>query len=118
DESAPGIGKPIPVPINPSSPRRQITNNTPGGNTRGQQTRQFTGSSSTTLTLELVFDTADEGSTDKPRSVREKTDMVQKFVMPKGEGQNKQAPPKVRFQWGTLILDGVIDSITIDLDHF
>src|SRR2546423_119073 len=118
DESAATVGKPIPVQFNPSSLRLQITNNTTGGNTRGQQTRQYTGSSSTTLTLELVFDTADEGSTDKPRSVREKTDVVQKFVMPKGQSQDKQSPPKVRFHWGTFILDGVIDSITIDLDHF
>src|SRR5437588_465693 len=118
DESAAAVGDPVSVQFNPSSLKLQITNSTTGGNTRGQQARQFTGSSSTTLTLDLVFDTADEGTTDAPRSVREKTDMVQKFVMPKGEGQNKQAPPKVRFQWGTLILDGVIDSISIDLDHF
>src|SRR5256885_11013543 len=73
DESAATIGDPIPVQFNPSSLRLQITNSTTGGNTRGQQARQFTGSSSTTLTLDLVFDTADEGTTTEPRSDRKST---------------------------------------------
>lgn len=118
DEAATPLGDPIPVQFNPTSLRLQITNSTEGGESRGRQVRQYNGSSSTTLNLELIFDTADEGSTGSPRSVREKTQLVEQFVYPQGEGDKKQAPPKLRFQWGDLILEGVVDNISIDLDHF
>jgi hypothetical protein len=118
DESAAPLGEPIPVQFNPSSLRLQITNSVEGGESLGKQTRQYTGSSSTTLTLELIFDTADEGTTDSPRSVREKTMQVEQFVYPREEGGEKQAPPKLRFQWGDLVLEGVVDSLNMDFDHF
>src|SRR5262249_29625259 len=62
--------------------------------------------------------TADEGTTEQPRSVRERTAIVEKFVLPKAQDQKKQAPPKLRFQWGPFVLDGVLDSINIDIEHF
>jgi hypothetical protein len=116
------VGQPVPVQFNPATMKLQISNSTEGGQSRGKQTRQFLGSSSTTLTLELIFDTADEFITEqgttKPRSVRERTAMVEKFVLPKSKEKTKQAPPKVRFQWGPFKLDGVIENINIDIDHF
>ncbi|MGB7922048.1 MAG: hypothetical protein WCF57_02260, partial [Pyrinomonadaceae bacterium] len=118
DEAGSPIGPEIEVQFNPTTLKLQINNTTEGGQSQGRQARQFIGSSSTTLTLDLVFDTADEGTTDSPRNVREKTALVEKFVLPQGTGEEKQAPPKVRFHWGTLILDGIIDSITIDFDLF
>jgi hypothetical protein len=118
DEKATSVGQPVPVQFNPATMKLTISNSTEGGQSRGRQTRQYLGSSSTTLALELVFDTADEGSTDQPRSVRERTAIVESFVLPKSQGKDKQAPPKLRFQWGPFVLDGVVDSITIDIDHF
>jgi hypothetical protein len=112
------VGTPVPVQFNPATMKLQISNSTEGGQSRGKQTRQFLGTSSTTLTVELVFDTADEGTTRQPRSVRERTAMVEKFVLPKSKEKTKQAPPKVRFHWGPFVLDGVIDSINIDIEHF
>jgi hypothetical protein len=111
-------GDPVPVQFNPATMKLQLTNSTEGGKSRGQQTRQFLGSSSTTLTVELIFDTADEGQTDSPRSVRERTSIVEKYVLPEAQGKDKQAPPKLRFQWGPLVLDGLLDNISIDIDHF
>jgi len=108
----------VDVQFNPTTLRLQLANQTSGGSSRGAQVRQYTGTSSTTLTLDLVFDTADEGTTEQPRSVREKTSMVERFVLPQGEGDDKQAPPKVRFQWGDLIIDGLVESVNIDFDHF
>lgn len=108
----------VPVQFNPTTLRLQLSNQAAGGNSRGQQVRQYTGTSSTTLTLDLVFDTADDGTTEQPRSVREKTGIVEQFVLPQGEGQTKQTPPKVRFHWGDLIIDGVVDNVNIDFDHF
>ncbi|MCP5119763.1 MAG: hypothetical protein GY953_53880, partial [bacterium] len=55
DESASPIGDPIPVQFNPTTLRLQITNSTEGGESRGKQVRQYTGSSSSTLNLELIF---------------------------------------------------------------
>jgi hypothetical protein len=112
------LGDPIPVQFNPTSLRLQLSNQVEGGQSRGRQNRQFLGSSSTQLTLDLVFDSADEGSDAAPRSVREKTALIEKFVVPKIEGEDKQAPPKLRFQWGRLVLDGLVDSVNIDFDHF
>lgn len=118
DEKGTPLGPEIEVQFNPSTLKLQINNMTEGGRSQGRQARQFIGSSSTTLTLDLVFDTADEGTTDSPRNVREKTALVEKFVLPQGSRKDKQAPPKVRFHWGTLILDGIINNISIDFDLF
>jgi hypothetical protein len=112
------LGDPISVQFNPTSLRLQLSNQVEGGQSRGRQNRQFLGSSSTQLTLDLVFDSADEGADGAPRSVREKTALVEKFVVPRIEGSNKQAPPKLRFQWGRLVIDGLVDSVNIDFDHF
>jgi Contractile injection system tube protein len=118
DEKGTPIGPEVEVQFNPTTLKLQINNTTEGGQSQGRQARQFIGASSTTLTLDLIFDTADEGTTDSPRNVREKTAQVEKFVLPQGTGKDKQAPPKVRFHWGTLILDGIIDSISLDFDLF
>jgi hypothetical protein len=118
DAAASPIGDPIPVQFNPTTLRLEITNNSEGGNSRGDQDRQYTGKSSTKLSLDLIFDTADEGTTDSPVSVREKTQAVEQFVYPQGSGTNNEAPPKLRFQWGDLILEGLVDVVTLDFDHF
>src|SRR5262245_60355178 len=112
------VGDPIPVQFNPTTLKLQISNTLEGGKTRGRQVRQYIGSSSSTLTLDLVFDSAEEGTTAAPRSVLEKTAQVERFLLPKGEGTDKQVTPRIRFHWDRLIVDGVVDSLTIDLDHF
>lgn len=106
------------VQFNPATMKLQISNATEGGESRGRQVRQHLGKSSTTLTLDLIFDTADEGTTAFPRSVRDRTAAVEKYVLPVSRGEDKQAPPKVRFQWGPFILNGVVESVNIDIDHF
>lgn len=106
------------VQFNPTSLKLQVTNTIVNGKTVGQQARQYIGSSSTTLTLDLIFDTADEGTTDNPRSVRQKTAMVERFLRPKGTDKKTFLAPRVRFHWDELVFDGVVDSLTIDLDHF
>ncbi len=117
DEQATPVGEPVKVQFNPTTLRLALSNTASGGETRGSPARQYLGSSSTTLTLDLVFDTADEGTTDQPRDVREKTALVEKFVIPRGQGEDKSAPPKLRFHWGTLIIDGVVDNVSLDFDH-
>lgn len=108
----------FPVQFNPTTLRLTLNNRVEGNQSQGRQVRQFVGPSSTTLALDLVFDTADEGSSESPRSVREKTKKVERFLVPRGTGQQENAPPRLRFTWGDLIVDGVVDSLTIDFDHF
>ncbi len=107
----------IPVQFNPSSMRIQMSNSVDGGASRGRQTQQYNGSASTTLTLDLEFDTADEGTNANPVDVRTRTDRVRQFVLPGGT-RSKQAPPRARFRWGTFELTGVMDSLSEDLTFF
>ena len=109
---------PFPVQFNPTTLRLTLNNRVEGNQSQGRQVRQFVGPSSTTLALDLIFDTADEGSSESPRSVREKTRKLERFLVPRGSGQQENAPPRLRFTWGDLIMDGVVDSLTIDFDHF
>lgn len=107
---------PIEVQFNPTTLKLKLSNKNEGGRSRGRQVRQHLGASSTILSMDLIFDTSDEGTTDNPVSVHTKTALVEKFVLPKKDG--KDAPPRLRFHWGNLILDGVVESIDIDFDHF
>lgn len=116
--NAQAVGHRVEVQFNPTSLRLQTTNRSEGGEQAGRQARQYVGTGSTTLSLELVFDTADEGSTERPASVLERTAEVEYFVKPQDRGQEHQAPPRVRFRWGQLILDGVVEGFGLDLDHF
>lgn len=108
----------FPVQFNPATMRLTLTNQVEGGQSQGKQVRQHIGASSTTLNLDLIFDTADEGTTDNPRSVRAKTRQLERFLVAKGEGQQENAPPRIRFTWGDLIVEGVVESMTIDFEHF
>jgi hypothetical protein len=107
----------IPVQFNPASMRLQMANSVDGGASRGRQTQQYNGSASTTLTLDLEFDTADEGTDASPVSVLDRTDRVRQFVLPGGT-ESKQAPPRARFRWGSFELTGVMDSLTEELGFF
>ena len=106
------------VQFNPTSLKLAITNQVEGGDTQGKQVRQHLGASSTTLSLDLIFDTADEGSTEQPKSVREKTVNLERLLAAKGSGTQENAPPRIRFAWGDTIVEGVVESLTIDFDHF
>src|SRR5262245_35635742 len=115
DKQAKPIGKPVDVQFNPTSLKLQLSSNLSRGDATGSQTRQSLGSTTATLSFDLVFDTADEGDTGEPRSVLEKTAAVQKFVTPEDTGKkSKQKPPKLRFIWGQFHFDGVADSVNID----
>ena len=119
DEAARVVpGTEIPVQFNPQSLKLSLANKLETQDTQGQQTRQYLGKTSTTLAFELQFDTSDEGATDAPVSVRTRTAAVERFVLPKGEGKQKQKPPKARFVWHELQIDGIIEDLSIDFDLF
>jgi Contractile injection system tube protein len=107
---------PIPVQFNPTSLHLQMTNNEEGGKSRQRQAEQSTGAATTTLSLDLVFDSADEGSAATPSDVRIKVKEVETFVLP--SPGSKDPPPRVRFQWGTFLYEGIMASLNEDIDLF
>jgi len=108
----------IPVQFNPQTLKLALGNKVEGGDSVTRGKRQYLGKTTTTLSFDLHFDTADEGTEEAPVSVRSKTREVEKFVLPKGQGNQKQKPPRVRFHWGDLTIDGIIDDLSIDFDLF
>jgi hypothetical protein len=120
DLSRPGeLSPPMDVQLNPASLRLSINSPTDGGKTLTRPQHQHLGAGSRTLSMELVFDTADEGTTGEPRPVTERTAMVERFLLPRRAGDRTiDPPPRVRFAWGSLTVEGVVDSLSIDIDHF
>src|SRR5438128_2344971 len=110
------IGDRIEVQFNPSSLHLVLSSASDAGQTPARQAEQHLGSGNLTLTLDLHFDSADEGTTGAPRNVREKTIQVAQFMLP--DKGSKKAPPRVRFQWGDFVLDGVMGSYNEDIDLF
>src|SRR5690242_4358126 len=97
------------VQFNPTTLRLSLGNQVAGGKTVGNPPRNFTGPSSTTLSVDLIFDTADEGTTENPRSVRDKTGRLERLLVPRTEGEQQQnAPPNIRFFWGDLDITGLV----------
>ena len=111
-------GTKVDVQFNPTTLRVQISNRTAGGQQAGAQARQRPGTGEMQVSFDLVFDTADEGSTGEGVSVLDKTKMVERFVRPRGPRAGQEAPPRVVFVWGGFLVQGTMESANIDLDLF
>jgi hypothetical protein len=111
------IGEPVTVQINPASLRVQSTSGTDGGKDAGRSKTQYQGATST-LTFDLYFDSADEAGKDGAAvDVRVRTRKLQRFVLPE-MGKAKQAPPRLRFTYGTFSVIGVMTGLNEDYDFF
>ena len=103
---------PIPVMFNPPEYQLQVTNQfaevgIPG---LGSSLLQFVRGSAKTLTMELFFDTTDEGI-----DVRLYTGLVLGLTSLNSE---THAPPRLLFLWGSLIFPCVLESVTQTFDYF
>jgi len=107
----------VTVQFNPTALHLQVSNSVDGGASQSRQAEAYIGQSSMSLTLELVFDSADEGETEAPVDVRDKVRPLEQFVKPSADG-SKDNPSRVRFQWGPTIVDGVMTSLSMDFDLF
>ncbi|KPF96651.1 hypothetical protein IP87_13590, partial [beta proteobacterium AAP121] len=112
------VGQGDAVQFNPASLRLQFSNRSAGGAQAGAPTRQQAGEGSVTLNFDLHFDSADEGTADAPVSVLRKTAAVQRYVRPRGNQPGEEAPPRVQFEWGAVKLQGVMDSLSLDIELF
>jgi hypothetical protein len=73
-----------------------------------QQTGQ-----STTLAVELTFDTSQTGT-----SVQDRTEQIVQLTLPNTSVPAKPARRVARFQWGSFIFHGVVQSLTQTIDFF
>jgi hypothetical protein len=111
------VGDPINVQVNPTSLRLALTNNTDVGKALGRPNTTFQGSSSSTLSFDLMMDTADQGDTGNPVDVQALTAQLRYFLLPKA-GEPKAVPPRVLFTFGSLKVAGVMSALNLDYDLF
>ena len=105
----------VEVQFNPQSLKLSLSNQNVGGDQPGGSSKQFVGSGSSKLSMELVFDTSATGA-----DVRADTQKVAYFVMAQEQEKkdDKRKPPNVRFQWGSFIFEGVVESMDETLEYF
>lgn len=109
------------VQFNPASLRMQTSVQPPAGGGQSSVPRQAATSAKTTLTMELHFDTYDEGSSDDPVPVTRKTAMLEQFLRPMRETADAKPvppPPRIKFAWGGFELTGIVSQLSVEYDHF
>ncbi len=78
--------------VNPTTLRLALANNTDVGKAVGRPNTQSQGLYSSTLSFDLMFDTADQGTTEAPTDVRTLTAQLEYYLLPK-TGDTKAVPP-------------------------
>ena len=126
-------GKNVPVQFNPESLKityaNQLVEPKGGDKAAGSAGRQFVGAGTTKLALQLWFDVAAmEQSTDSASTgeqgivddVRRLTQHIVFFMNPQpaDDHPNEQAPPGVRFEWGTFAFDGMVEAMDETIEFF
>lgn len=104
----------VTVQFNPETLKLSFSNQNAGGDQRGGSATQFLGNGVTKLSFDLWFDITVR---DDVNDVRKLTKEVALFMAPEG-GANDDAPPGVRFLWGNFLFEGVMDSLSENLDFF
>src|SRR5262245_58134852 len=105
-------GKKVDVHFNPQTLKITFANKNAGGDQPGGATKQYVGSSTSKMSVELLFDTTQSGA-----DVRKHTADIAFFILPKDKKSKKPVPPGVRFEWGAFIFRGVVDSMDETLDY-
>jgi Contractile injection system tube protein len=111
----PQDGDPIVVQFNPVSLQYEVSNSLNQQN-RDATRRQIVTQSNARLSVELQFDTTSSGT-----SVRELTLPIKRLLRPDEADTRDTAdivPPVVRFEWGTFLFSGLIESYRETLDFF
>jgi hypothetical protein len=105
----------VEVQFNPETLKLSFANEIKGGDQPGGNAKQFVGSGTSKLSVELVFDTTTDGS-----DVRKKTERVAYFIKAKKDPKqkNKRVPPGISFEWGSFIFRGIVESMDETLDYF
>lgn len=112
----------VPVQFNPESLKLAFSNQIAGDNNKGGSAIQFSSRGTTKLSFEMWFDvTAPAPGEERQNDVRKLTEKVIAFMQTteSGTGRNaKYTPPGCRFQWGTFLFEGVMESVNETLEFF
>lgn len=103
-------GKEVLVQFNPESLKLNFANQDNSGPRTAP--RQTTGSGTSTLAVELLFDTTASGA-----DVRTNTENIAYFVKARGRNNNR-SQPGLSFEWGSFIFRGLVRSMEETLDYF
>jgi contractile injection system tube protein len=100
----------------------QLKEPTGGGDQTGPAAKQYVGTGTTKLNLQLWFDVTAPVPEGLPaeKDVRKLTQKVAYFVTPQEQEQEKTllVPPAVRFVWGSFQFDGIVESLEESLELF
>ncbi|MGJ0506534.1 MAG: hypothetical protein ACR652_05225 [Methylocystis sp.] len=121
EKNKPLKDKAFSVQFNPASLRLQTSAQPAGGGQQSSVRKQAATNAKTTLTLELHFDTYDEGTTSNPTPVTKKTALLEQFlkpVQPPGSSKPVPPPPRISFKWGGFEITGIVNQLSVEYDHF
>ena len=116
DPGPPAEGKQVvQVDFNPESLKLTLSNQSSGGDQQAGGSTQYLGPGSSTMSVELLFDTSASGI-----DVRKRTEALAYFIVgdAQREGEQRMAPPKVSFRWGSFIFEGIIESMDETPEYF
>lgn len=121
-------GKSVDVQFNPESLKvsyaNKVADKAEGGAkdaSTGPAGRQFVGTGTTKLSLQLWFDASTPGKDGSHvDDVRRLTQEVTYFItaQPYQGDKTKLLPPGVRFEWGSFSFNGLVDSMEETLEYF
>ena len=115
-------GDKVTVQFNPETLKMTYSNQISGEDNNGGSAIQFTSRGTTKLSFDLWFDiSAKQPDNASVNDVRKLTDKVISFMKTEQStrGDNTSyTPPGCRFQWGSFLFEGVMDSVTENLEYF
>ena len=120
----PTQGKTVTVQFNPQSLKSNYSNQSSGGDQKQGSSPQFVGTGVTKLSMELWFDVtlpAAAGTPNPNGDVRNLTKDITYFMSlqnTNSSDQQTRTPPKLKFQWGSFVFSGVMDSVDETIDLF
>ena len=117
-------GKTVEVQFNPQSLKSSYSNQSSGGDQKQGSSPQFVATGVTKLSMELWFDVTlplPKGTRDPNGDVRKLTEAVTHFMSLQNTSSSDQqirTPPKMKFQWGSFVFSGVMESVDETIDLF
>lgn len=128
NNNTPDLDNAVDVQFNPVSLKVSLSNtlkeNPRNGNSRAAQ---FVDKSSSSLSLELLFDTTyiDAGKGEAQNDIEQGSDVrdqtkkiAERFLKPVASGEQMEAPRRCLFQWGSFEFVGMVESYEETLDYF
>jgi hypothetical protein len=117
-------GQTVTAQFNPQTLKLNYSNQWGSGNQAQGSSVQFVSTSTTKLTMELWFDVTRPLPTEPSApngDVRQLTKWITYFMTvqnPNATQQQTRVPPSLKFQWGSFVFHGTMDSVDETIDLF